>query len=1026
MLTLAGSARAMQIKLSLDEIAQTADLIFVGTVMDQSTRANDRKTMIFTDVTFGDVQVVHATTKSVQRAGSEIKLTHAGGAFGGVSLTVSDSPGFKTGARYLVFASDDGRTYTTPVIGGAQGLFEVETDQVTGERYVLTAGRRALLGVHEGEVLASPARVASFADGAAIADPSGQEAGPTRVAGSAEASGPALSYQPGGSVSRESGGRPLTLNAFLDHIRKVALKTPVSTPRIRRDRVGAFYRNVNGAIRAEPIRTTKIAARPLPLREGPTTPAGPTVPQVPSAGSATSSSFDPGNETQGADLMWCGQQGPSATMEQVSSSWWEFGPNNDDMFVWNQVMDVFRYTDDDGTFNWENWPFQDSEFIGYPSSATLDDVYGSGWSASTIAVTWTWTWCNCCSIQESDIAWNPAYSYTDDFGFSLGNGGVVLQRAVTMHELGHAWGEQRTTETYDYDEPSVMHSYYSDRVENGWGLHAGDAYLMRRNYEDDLSIIGNTDIGVESYYASNGLRNSTTNASVYRPGDAITLSNVTVENVGYHAVSDLRLRFYLSTDKNISTGDYQLGGGGAYWFWTSFCGECFNYGTYTTHIPANVPPGTYYVGAIVTKDGFASDDLSWNNRTFFYNTITVTCSGSFSLAPPSRSFLRGGSASSVALNTTGSACPWSASSSASWVTLTGGSSGTGSGLISYSVAANLGASRSGFISAGGAFHTVTQEAGCLTTAATPLAHWGTANGTLSTADCLSSLRTLGNGSRPYADRYTFSGTAGERIAISLSSTVFNTYAYLLSPLGVVLAQDDDGGVSVNSRIPASPAAYYTLPANGLYTIEVTSQSSGVTGAYTLRLFDALEVSLPTEAIGCTTATGQVLLGKPAPAGGLVVALSDTLGAATVPLTVAVPAGATSKSFPISTSPVASSQTGSVTANRGGPDGVSGTASLTLKPITVQLIRLTPNPVAGPNTVAGVVRLECKAAPGPITVAFSSSNSDVLTVVEDSITIPAGNRNGSFSVNAHDVPAETFAFVQATANGVTKRKVLTVR
>ncbi len=1029
-LALGGAARAMQIKLSLEEIAQTADLIFVGTVTHQETRLNDQKTMVFTDVTFRDIQVVHATEKSVQRSAPEIKLTYAGGTFGGVSLRVSDMPTFDVGTSYLLFVSDDARTYTTPVIGGAQGLFEVAADRVTRERYVLSAGRRAVLGVREGSVVTSPSRVASFANGAAIAEPTAQEAATSRVAGPPETSAPAASYEPGGALAIEAANRPLTLAAFLTYVKDVALKTPVAKPRIRRDGVGTFYRNINGLIHAEPIQTSKIVARPLPVREDVTSPADSTALETRSRGWTTASALDAGVEPLGASLMFCGWQGPPATMEQVSSSWWEWGPNNDDMFVWNQVMDVFRYVDDDGTFNWQNWPFQESEFIGYPSSATLDDVYGSGWSPGAIAVTWTWAFCDCCQIRESDIAWNPAYSFTDDFDFSLGNGGVVLQRAVTMHELGHAWGEQRTTETYDYDEPSVMHAYYSDVVENGWGVHAGDGYLMRRAYDDDLGILGHTDIGVESYYASNGLINSTTNAAVYRPGDPITLSNVTVENIGYHAASDVRVRFFLSTNKNITTGDHQLGGG-AYWFWTSFCGECYNYGSYTTYIPSNVPPGIYYVGAIVTKDGFGGDDVTWNNRTFFFDTMRVTCAGSFSFSPTSRSFLRGGSASSTALNTTGSACSWSASPSAPWITITSGDSGTGSRTINYSVAANTGASRSGYIAAGGVYHTITQEAGCLTTATTPLAHWGAANGTLSTSDCLSSLRTYASSYRPYADRYSFSGTLGERIAISLSSAAFDTYAFLLSPLGVVLTQDDDGGVGLNSRIPATPMLYYTLPATGTYTIEVTSYASGSTGAYALRLFHALEVSVPTSLGPCNPATGSaptglVKLARPAPPAGLVVDLGDTLAAVTVPPTVTVPGGAVSKAFVISTSPVAAIETGTIVASYGGVDGVRGTATITVMPITVQSIGLTPNPVVGPNPVAGIVTLACNAAPGPITVTLSSTNPEVATVSPDSITIPAGVRTGWFHVNTADVSAESYADITATANGVSTRRRLTVQ
>lgn len=48
------ATQAQQLKLPLEEVAQTASLIFVGTVEKTESRFNDRRTMIFTDVYFKD------------------------------------------------------------------------------------------------------------------------------------------------------------------------------------------------------------------------------------------------------------------------------------------------------------------------------------------------------------------------------------------------------------------------------------------------------------------------------------------------------------------------------------------------------------------------------------------------------------------------------------------------------------------------------------------------------------------------------------------------------------------------------------------------------------------------------------------------------------------------------------------------------------------------------------------------------------------------------------------------------------
>jgi hypothetical protein len=49
------ATQSQQFKLPLDEVPQTASLIFVGTIEETESRFNDRRTMIFTDVYFKDL-----------------------------------------------------------------------------------------------------------------------------------------------------------------------------------------------------------------------------------------------------------------------------------------------------------------------------------------------------------------------------------------------------------------------------------------------------------------------------------------------------------------------------------------------------------------------------------------------------------------------------------------------------------------------------------------------------------------------------------------------------------------------------------------------------------------------------------------------------------------------------------------------------------------------------------------------------------------------------------------------------------
>ncbi len=83
--------------------------------------------------------------------------------------------------------------------------------------------------------------------------------------------------------------------------------------------------------------------------------------------------------------------------------------------------------------------------------------------------------------------------------------------------------------------------------------------------------------------------------------------------------------------------------------------------------------------------------------------VTVTQADtvcSYSLGAINGIMPRGGGTRSITLEA-GPGCPWTAFSSADWLTLTGSSSGVGNGSVSYSVAANAGGARSGRLTIAG-------------------------------------------------------------------------------------------------------------------------------------------------------------------------------------------------------------------------------------------------------------------------------------------------------------------------------------
>ncbi len=107
-------------------------------------------------------------------------------------------------------------------------------------------------------------------------------------------------------------------------------------------------------------------------------------------------------------------------------------------------------------------------------------------------------------------------------------------------------------------------------------------------------------------------------------------------------------------------------------------------------------------------------------------TFTVTQAGALappscspSISPTGASVAAAGGSGSVSV-TTGAGCNWSAVSNASWISITSGTSGSGSGMVSFSVASNPSTSqRQGVVTIAGLTFTVTQAGSGCTYSVTP-------------------------------------------------------------------------------------------------------------------------------------------------------------------------------------------------------------------------------------------------------------------------------------------------------------------
>jgi uncharacterized protein (TIGR03437 family) len=93
-------------------------------------------------------------------------------------------------------------------------------------------------------------------------------------------------------------------------------------------------------------------------------------------------------------------------------------------------------------------------------------------------------------------------------------------------------------------------------------------------------------------------------------------------------------------------------------------------------------------------------------------TVTQASGCTFSINPANSTFNKSGGIGAINVVASNSACPWTATSNAAWITIVDGASGAGNGIVDIQVAPNVGPQRTGTVTVAGFTHTVVQEGGC--------------------------------------------------------------------------------------------------------------------------------------------------------------------------------------------------------------------------------------------------------------------------------------------------------------------------
>jgi trimeric autotransporter adhesin len=253
-----------------------------------------------------------------------------------------------------------------------------------------------------------------------------------------------------------------------------------------------------------------------------------------------------------------------------------------------------------------------------------------------------------------------------------------------------------------------------------------------------------------------------------------------------------------------------------------------------------------------------------------------------------------------------------------------------------------------------------------------------------------------------------------------------TYSVASSPTngrGTMTINSGAGGNAIIYMISAS--RFVVLPLNdpnpAIWNFELASGSAPApTSIASLSLN-------PASVTGGNSSTVTVTLSGPAPSGGAQVALSSSnTTAARVPSSVTVAAGATSATFAVSTSAVASSTSVVISGSYGGATK-TGSLTVTATPApSSTLSSLTLNPssvVGGAQSSTGTVTLSGPAPAGGAQVMLSSSNG--AASVPASVTVPAGASSVTFRVNSSAVLFPTSSRISASYSGTSRSADLTV-
>ncbi|MCM3879033.1 MAG: hypothetical protein ND807_02895 [Vicinamibacterales bacterium] len=424
--------------------------------------------------------------------------------------------------------------------------------------------------------------------------------------------------------------------------------------------------------------------------------------------------------------------------------------------------------------------------------------------------------------------------------------------------------------------------------------------------------------------------------------------------------------------------------------------------------------------------------LTVAGQTFTVNQSAAPCT--FLLSSTSQSVAAAGQLGTVGVTTT-SGCSWSASSNASWITITGGSSGTDSGTVSYSVAANTaGIPRTGTLTVAGQTFTVNQSAAACTFSLSPTSQNVPASGSsasttgvTATTGCSWTASSnagwitvtgggsgTGNGTVTYdvaantvtTPRVGTLTVAGQSLTVNQSAAACN---YSLSPTSANVVA---AGVSSSTAVTTTSGCAWTATSNTSW-ITVTSGSSGTgSGAVGFTVSANSSISLRS---GSLTVAGQTFA----------VTQDGVLCSYTAsPMSQSVAAAGSSATTAVTTNSsgcawTASSNAGWITITSGSSGTGAGTVAYTVAANTVTSPRSGTLTVAGQTVTIDQSAAACTYSISPTSQSVAAAGSSSSTAVTTTsgctwtatsnaswITLSGGGSGTGAGTVSYDVAANT--------------------